>query len=135
MTARGVFCAVAVALVVAAPAARGRQSADDDLIKKARAIHDKAITLDTHVDINPSGFTAERNYTQRLDTQVNLPKMVDGGLDASFFIAYTELIDELFRANGQAALAIDDPTLRRGVELTDLASHQIENVARQNAFA
>ena len=88
MTARGVFCAVAVALVVAAPAARGRQSADEDLIKKARAIHDKAITLDTHVDINPSGFTAERNYTQRLDTQVNLPKMVDGGLDAVFLIVY-----------------------------------------------
>ena len=88
MTARGVFCAVAVALVAAAPAARGRQSADDDLIKKARAIHDKAITLDTHVDINPSGFTAERNYTQRLDTQVNLPKMVDGGLDAVFLIVY-----------------------------------------------
>ena len=88
MTARGVFCAVAVALVVAAPAARGRQSADDALIKKARAIHDKAITLDTHVDINPSGFTAERNYTQRLETQVNLPKMVEGGLDAVFLIVY-----------------------------------------------
>ena len=88
MTARGVFCAVAVSLVVAAPAARGRQSADDALIKKARAIHDKAITLDTHVDINPSGFTAERNYTQRLETQVNLPKMVEGGLDAVFLIVY-----------------------------------------------
>ena len=88
MTARGVFCAVAVALVVAAPAARGRQSADDDLIKKARAIHDKVITLDTHVDINPADFTAERNYTQRLDTQVNLPKMVEGGLDAVFLIVY-----------------------------------------------
>ena len=47
-----------------------------------------------------------------------------------FFSSYTTLIDELFQANGQAALAIDDPTLRRGVELTDLASHQIENVAR-----
>ena len=88
MRARGVFCAVAVALVVAAPAARGRQNADDALIKKARAIHDKAITLDTHVDINPSGFTAERNYTQRLETQVNLPKMVEGGLDAVFLIVY-----------------------------------------------
>ena len=88
MTARGVFCAVAVSLVVAAPAARGRQSADDALIKKARAIHDKAIALDTHVDINPSDFTAERNYTQRLETQVNLPKMVEGGLDAVFLIVY-----------------------------------------------
>ena len=88
MTARGVFCAVAVSLVVAAPAARGRQSADEALIKKARAIHDKVIALDTHVDINPADFTAERNYTQRLDTQVNLPKMVEGGLDAVFLIVY-----------------------------------------------
>jgi membrane dipeptidase len=77
-----------VSLLVAVPAARGRQDADEALIRKARAIHEKAITLDTHVDINPSGFTAERNYTQRLDTQVNLPKMVDGGLDAAFLIVY-----------------------------------------------
>ncbi|MGH9199701.1 MAG: dipeptidase, partial [Vicinamibacterales bacterium] len=28
------------------------------------------------------------NYTQRLDNQVNLPKMIEGGLDASFFIVY-----------------------------------------------
>ena len=88
MTTRGVLCALAVSLVVAAPAARGRQDADDALIKKARATHDRVITLDTHVDINPSGFTAERNYTQRLDTQVNLPKMADGGLDAVFLIVY-----------------------------------------------
>src|SRR6478735_1666259 len=63
--------------------------ADAALLKKAHAIHDKVIALDTHDDINPDNFTAERNYTQRLDTQVNLPKMVEGGLDASFFIAYT----------------------------------------------
>ena len=30
----------------------------------------------------------ERNYTQDLGNQVNLPKMVEGGLDASFFIVY-----------------------------------------------
>jgi len=62
--------------------------ADDALVKKARAIHEKAIALDTHDDIDPANFTAERNYTQRLDTQVNLPKMVEGGLDAAFFIVY-----------------------------------------------
>jgi membrane dipeptidase len=88
MTPKGVLCALAVSLVAAAPAARGRQDADEALIRKARAIHEKVITLDTHVDINPSGFTAERNYTQRLDTQVNLPKMVEGGLDAVFLIVY-----------------------------------------------
>ena len=44
------------------------------LVKKARAIHDTVIALDTHVDIDPADFTAERNYTQRLDTQVDLPE-------------------------------------------------------------
>lgn len=61
---------------------------DEALIKKARAIHDRVIALDTHDDIAPANFTAEKNYTQRLDTQVNLPKMVEGGLDAAFFIVY-----------------------------------------------
>src|SRR4029453_16136399 len=55
---------------------------------KAHAIHDRVIALDTHDDIDPANFTAERNYTQRLHTPVNLPKMVDGGLDAAFFIVY-----------------------------------------------
>jgi membrane dipeptidase len=61
---------------------------EDALIKKARAIHERVITLDTHDDINVQNFTAERNYTQRLDNQVNLPKMLEGGLDVAFFIVY-----------------------------------------------
>ena len=70
--------------VVTAQAAAARGAQDDDaLVKKARAIHDRVIALDTHDDINPSNFTAERNYTQQLDNQVNLPKMFEGGLDAS----------------------------------------------------
>jgi len=68
--------------------ARSGQADDAALVKKARAIHQKVIALDTHVDISPSNFTKETNYTQRLSTQVNLPKMVDGGLDAAFFIVY-----------------------------------------------
>jgi membrane dipeptidase len=46
------------------------------------------MTLDTHNDISPNNFTAECNYTQDLGNQVNLPKMIKGGLDASFFIVY-----------------------------------------------
>ncbi|MEO7272222.1 MAG: membrane dipeptidase, partial [Vicinamibacterales bacterium] len=101
----GGLAAAVMALVVAAPgtvraggeagqaatpaAQQAPAPADAALLKKAHAIHDKVIALDTHDDISPANFTAERNYTQRLDTQVNLPKMVEGGLDASFFIAYT----------------------------------------------
>jgi membrane dipeptidase len=66
----------------------GQGAADAELVKRARAIHDRVITLDTHDDINPANFTRERNYTQDLPTQVNLPKMFAGGLDASFFIVY-----------------------------------------------
>jgi membrane dipeptidase len=61
---------------------------DTALVQKARAIHDRVIALDTHADINPENFTRQKNYTQRLDTQVNLPKMKEGGLDAAFFIVY-----------------------------------------------
>ncbi len=62
--------------------------ADEAITAKARAIHDKVIALDTHNDIGVNNFTAERNYTQDLGNQVNLPKMQKGGLDASFFIVY-----------------------------------------------
>ncbi|MGH7560077.1 MAG: membrane dipeptidase [Gemmatimonadales bacterium] len=64
------------------------QAADSALVAWARAIHDRVITLDTHVDINPGNFTPARNYTQRLSTQVDLPKMEEGGLDAVFLIVY-----------------------------------------------
>ena len=64
------------------------QATAPEIVARARAIHERVITLDTHDDINPNNFTAQRNYTQRLETQVNLPKMVEGGLDVSFMIVY-----------------------------------------------
>ncbi len=55
----------------------------------AKKIHDSVITIDTHNDINVKNFTDSVNYTQRLATQVNLPKMEEGGLDVSWLIVYT----------------------------------------------
>jgi membrane dipeptidase len=75
------FAAVMAAAAVAV-------SAQPDLVARARAIHERVIALDTHNDIDPRTFTADCNYTMRLTTQVNLPKMKEGGLDASFFIVY-----------------------------------------------
>jgi len=59
------------------------------LIERAKAIHERVITLDTHCDINIKNFTDSINYTQNLDNQVNLPKMKAGGLDVAWFIVYT----------------------------------------------
>jgi membrane dipeptidase len=64
-------------------------SEENQLIAKARAIHKRTITLDTHCDINVKNFTDSINYTQDLDTQVTLPKMDAGGLDVVWFIVYT----------------------------------------------
>lgn len=62
---------------------------DEKLIAKAKKIHAEVITLDTHNDINTANFTDKVNYTQNLPTQVNLPKMIQGGLDVSWLIVYT----------------------------------------------
>lgn len=59
------------------------------LIEKAKKIHEKVITIDTHNDFNVDNFTPTHNYTQNLNTQINLPKMEEGGLDVSWLIVYT----------------------------------------------
>ena len=79
----GAFMAIACASV-------GTPSlmSEDELVKRARSIHERVISLDTHSDFSPRNFTPERNYSQRLETQLNLPKMFEGGLDAVFFSVY-----------------------------------------------
>jgi len=62
---------------------------EESLQEKAHKIHEKVITIDTHNDINVKNFTDSINYTQDLDTQINLPKMKEGGLDVSWLIVYT----------------------------------------------
>ena len=77
---------------------------EEELIAFAKEIHDRVITLDTHCDINVANFTDSINYTQRLDNQVNLPKMIEGGLDVPWFIVYTGQ-DSLSREGFERAYA------------------------------
>ena len=93
------------AVVMPAPAA----APDAATIARARAIHDRVLTIDTHVDINPANFRTDTlNYASRLPrTQVDLTKMEEGGLDAAFLIVYVGQTPELdsagyARANAQA---------------------------------
>lgn len=78
---------LAVLLQIAAPSGAA-QSEDAALVAKAKAIHSRVLTLDTHNDIDPANFTPDCNYAMRLTTQVNLPKMLEGGMDVSFMIIY-----------------------------------------------
>ena len=65
------------------------KAAEETLEAKAARIHQEVITIDTHDDISVANFTDSINYTQRLNTQVNLPKMREGQLDVAWLIVYT----------------------------------------------
>ncbi len=85
------FTALVLASLTFGPTTLLAQSSSDEaaLLAKARKIHEKVITLDTHNDINVANFTEKVNYTQDLPNQVNIPKMRKGGLDVSWLIVYT----------------------------------------------
>ncbi|WP_293295235.1 dipeptidase [Allomuricauda sp.] len=98
----------------------------ETLQEKAQRIHDSVITIDTHDDINVQNFTDSINYTQRLETQINLPKMEEGGLDAVFLIVYTgqdELTSDGYAKAADNAMAKFD-AIHRLCE--DIAPDQIE---------
>jgi membrane dipeptidase len=60
---------------------------DEEMISTARGIHQRVMTLDTHVDI-PFNFASDAHDPANANAQVNLDKMENGGLDAAFFIVY-----------------------------------------------
>lgn len=115
---------VTVAALVTVPI--HAQVADQALTARARAIHDRVITLDTHVDINPANFTAEQNYATGLSGQVDLPKMEAGGLDAVFLIVYVGQDPDLTATGFERANAAAIEKFRAIHRLTDsLAPNRI----------
>jgi membrane dipeptidase len=108
-------------LTTAATRLDGQTQGEAELVQRARAIHERVITLDTHADINPANFTAERNYTQNLPTQVNLPKMIKGGLDVAFFIVYV--------GQGDLTPAGYDAAYKQAVEKFDAIHRLTEKIA------
>lgn len=73
---------------------------DATMVARARGIHERVMTIDTHVDINPANFRSDTlNYAAKLPrTQVDIAKMEEGGLDGAFLIVYVGQTPELDRA-------------------------------------
>src|SRR5437016_10890912 len=112
--------ATAVAAALAASV-----SAQQDLVARARAIHERVIALDTHNDIDPANFTADCNYTMRLTTQVNLPKMVEGDYRTGHMrTVISKLADARVRPSGkkQTARTVRSWPFNAGVDFIVLAS-------------
>ena len=75
----------------APPASDPRAAVADDattVVARAREIHDRVLTIDTHDDIPLNFATPEVDPGIDGDRQVDLPKMEAGGLDAGFFVVY-----------------------------------------------
>jgi len=100
-----------------------------DLLQYARAIHERVITLDSHIDFAPADLVSERNYTQRLDTQFNLPKMIEGGLDGLFFIVFVAQTRESQNAEALKASGFER-AYHRALEKFDAVHHFTHAIAR-----
>ena len=79
---------LALAIALAAP------SGPDDPSPADRLAHDQMLVLDTHLDtpelFEHPGWTIDRWHDRDFDkSQVDLPRMEQGGLDGGFFVIYT----------------------------------------------
>ena len=68
------------------------QQPDAQLVARAKAIHERVIKLDTHVDFDP-GLMSDTppNYVTGLRRQVDLPKM-KAGFNGIFFSIYPNFV-------------------------------------------
>src|SRR5512133_212526 len=67
--------------------ATGGPANDVAIVARARAIHSRVITIDTHKDI-PDNFATPEADPKTMSSQVNLDKMKAGGYDMAFFAVY-----------------------------------------------
>lgn len=96
-----------LALSLAIPA-----SAQDEVTPEVRELHERLLVLDTHLDVPARwddgswDFSERHNYAWD-NSQTDLPRMVQGGLDGGFFVIYTrqgDLTPEGYRQARDAAL-------------------------------
>ncbi|MEN8222718.1 MAG: dipeptidase [Acidobacteriota bacterium] len=71
----------------------GSGDQDRELLEKARGIHEKILTVDTHTDTpmmlrSPAFDIGRSNNPRKRGGKVDFPRMKEGGLDAIFFAAF-----------------------------------------------
>ena len=85
---------------------------------RARVIHERVLTLDTHIDIPANYATHDLDPGSETALQVDLPKMLKGGLDAGFFIVFVSqgpLTDEGYADAYDKAIAKFDAIDRQSL--------------------
>jgi membrane dipeptidase len=80
---------IRLAAIAAIASSSALAQQDPQIMARAKAIHDRVIKLDTHVDFSPNNMSdTPPNYVTGLRTQVDLPKM-KAGYNGIFFSIYT----------------------------------------------
>lgn len=111
------------ALLATAASAATPPAPKPGVSKADLALHQKMLTLDTHLDTPEhfarAGWSMLDRHAVRVDgTQVDLPRMTEGGLDGGFYVIYT----------GQGDLTAEgyrfarDFALKRAVEIREMVA-------------
>lgn len=139
--------AIALAAALAIPASA---QADPEVTGEVREMHEQMIVLDTHLDI-PMRFDdgqwdfSQRNRFEWDGSQVDLPRMIEGGLDGGMFVIYLgqgELTPEGYREARDRALVraaaihrvIGENRDAMGLALTAEDAEQLVREGRRVAF-
>src|SRR3954454_4537890 len=141
-----ILLAPALALLLAIPAS-ARQS---DVTAADRAAHQRMIVLDTHLDIPERWDDGQWDFGARHRggedrSQVDLPRMDEGGLDGGFLVIYTPqgaLTQEGYREARDAALVraaairrvLGENRARIGLALTPDDALRLARAGRHFAF-
>ncbi|WP_025761461.1 dipeptidase [Dyadobacter tibetensis] len=129
-------------LLLALPVLAFGQADDAELSKKAAAIHNRVLTIDTHADVPinmmKDGFDiAVEHDFQKDGTQIDFPRMKKGGMDGMFFAVYLgqgKRSPEADQAAEDKALAIFDKihqAVRDNPEVAGLATTSAHAYALQ----
>ena len=109
------ICACLVPPALAAPS--------EPLAQRAAALHNSAIVLDTHLDTpmlfaRPDWRIGDRHSFDADFSQVDYPRMVEGGLDGGFWVIYTPQGERTAAGNRAAR----DFGLKRLVEIREMVA-------------
>jgi len=94
MTTRHKFMPQVAFLLLGATALAHASDGSVKVDARARAIHERLIVLDTHLD-TPAHLVwkdwsiLDRHRVEDDGSQIDLPRMIAGGLDGGFFAVYT----------------------------------------------
>jgi len=133
------------------PAACRTKPNGENLAAKARAIHDRVLTVDTHCDTAsrlPGGtwdIGVRHEPGQRASGKIDLPRMAEGGLDAEFFAVfvgqgertehgYTRAKEWALKTIGALETMFDKYPNLVGPALTPDDAYRLEKEGRRAAF-